>query len=266
MTRESSAHDGEVIERSLIDAEAFEAIFDRHFDAIYSYVARRAGAQTDEVVASETFCVAFDRRHCFDVGRIGARPWLYGIATNLLRRHWRSEGWRRRANERLHHERITSRALPALHDRIDAAHVDERLRAALAGLRDGDRTCSCCSRGAASPPRRSQARSAYRSEPCSRVSTGRGAACAVVSARMTTRPPTRRPRRPGGEPMDEIACSSVLITTSCTGILLFDTKLARRCVRTSRRLRVRECRDQERGSARGRAARGPCGRSRSLRW
>ena len=117
----------------------FEEIFDRHFDAIHRYVARCADAHVGEVVTSETFCVAFDRRERFDVRRTDARPWLYGIATNLLRRHWRSEGRRRRAEARLHRERVTAPPPTEPLDSIDAELLDDRLRAALSGLRDGDR-------------------------------------------------------------------------------------------------------------------------------
>ncbi|XAS69792.1 sigma factor [Micrococcaceae bacterium Sec5.7] len=42
-------------------------------------------------VTSETFLVAFERMDTFDHGRDDARPWLFGIATNLLRRHHRAE-------------------------------------------------------------------------------------------------------------------------------------------------------------------------------
>jgi RNA polymerase sigma factor (sigma-70 family) len=42
------------------------------------------------------FTQAFDRRRSFDVSRDDARPWLLGIAANVLRRHWRGE--RRRLN------------------------------------------------------------------------------------------------------------------------------------------------------------------------
>lgn len=48
---------------------------------------RRLGRDAAEDVVAETFLVAFDRRHRYDPARPDARPWLYGIATNLIRRH-----------------------------------------------------------------------------------------------------------------------------------------------------------------------------------
>ena len=83
--------DGHAIQRSLAKPEAFAAIFDRHFDAVYGYARRRVGAELAEDIATDVFTRAFDRRKTFDVTRRDARPWLLGIAANLLRRHWRTE-------------------------------------------------------------------------------------------------------------------------------------------------------------------------------
>jgi RNA polymerase sigma-70 factor, ECF subfamily len=83
--------DGRVIRRSLADPRAFGAIFERHFDAVYGYARRRVGAELAEEIATETFARAFDRRRKFDVAHGDARPWLLGIAANVLRRHWRTE-------------------------------------------------------------------------------------------------------------------------------------------------------------------------------
>jgi RNA polymerase sigma-70 factor (ECF subfamily) len=83
--------DGRVIRRSLADPHAFGTIFERHFDALYGYANRRVGSHLAEEIATETFVRAFDRRRAFDTGCTDARPWLLGIAANLLRRHWRTE-------------------------------------------------------------------------------------------------------------------------------------------------------------------------------
>jgi RNA polymerase sigma-70 factor (ECF subfamily) len=42
-------------------------------------------------LTAETFLVAFRQRHRYDVARCDARPWLYGIATNLVAQHRRDE-------------------------------------------------------------------------------------------------------------------------------------------------------------------------------
>ena len=83
--------DGRLLQRSLDDPRAYGAIFERHFDTIFGYAARRVGRQFAEEIATETFTQAFDRRRTFDFDRDDAAPWLFGIAANLLRRHWRTE-------------------------------------------------------------------------------------------------------------------------------------------------------------------------------
>ena len=88
--------DAHAVRRSLTDPRAFGVVFERHFDAVYGYARRRVGADVAEEIATEVFTRAFDRRKSFDLDREDARPWLLGIAANVLRRHWRTE--RRRLN------------------------------------------------------------------------------------------------------------------------------------------------------------------------
>ncbi|MGW6376689.1 RNA polymerase sigma factor [Rhodococcus sp. NPDC055112] len=76
--------DNELIARSLTDPEAFAGIFDRHFGTIHRYLARRAGTDAADDLASDVFVVAFGRRADFDLSYEQALPWLYGIAGNLL--------------------------------------------------------------------------------------------------------------------------------------------------------------------------------------
>jgi RNA polymerase sigma-70 factor (ECF subfamily) len=83
--------DAQAVAASLAEPEAFAILFDRHFAAIHGYVQRRVGPDLADELAAETFVRAFDRRRRYDVSREDARPWLLGIASNLLRRHWRSE-------------------------------------------------------------------------------------------------------------------------------------------------------------------------------
>jgi RNA polymerase sigma-70 factor (ECF subfamily) len=83
--------DAEAIRASLAQPEAFALLFDRHFDAVHGYAQRRVGPALADEIAAETFTRAFDRRRRYDGSRADARPWLLGIAANLLRRHWRTE-------------------------------------------------------------------------------------------------------------------------------------------------------------------------------
>lgn len=75
--------DAAVILASLRVPSSFAKLFDRHFDAIYSYLRRRVGEQLAEDLAAQTFEEAFRLRARYDLTRGDARPWLYGIATNL---------------------------------------------------------------------------------------------------------------------------------------------------------------------------------------
>jgi RNA polymerase sigma-70 factor (ECF subfamily) len=83
--------DASVIARSRERPDEFAVIFDRHFDAVHAYLARRVGPGRAEDLASSTFAIAFERRGSFLPSADSARPWLFGIATNLLRNEWRAE-------------------------------------------------------------------------------------------------------------------------------------------------------------------------------
>jgi RNA polymerase sigma-70 factor, ECF subfamily len=87
-----SATDAEAIGASRTEPERFAEIFHRHFTEIHRYIGRRLGPEIAENVAAETFTVAFHGRHRHDLTRPDARPWLYGIAANLIRQHRRQNG------------------------------------------------------------------------------------------------------------------------------------------------------------------------------
>jgi RNA polymerase sigma factor (sigma-70 family) len=78
------------------------------------------------------FLTAFDRRGRYDLARPDARPWLDGIAANLLRRHRRREARRLRAHAREAGRALAHRDEPD--ERLDAAASGPRLAAALARL------------------------------------------------------------------------------------------------------------------------------------
>jgi RNA polymerase sigma factor (sigma-70 family) len=126
--------------RSLERPAAFAPIFDRHFDAVHRYLHRRAGADLADELAAETFLVAFEQRARF-VARdgVGVRPWLYGIATNLLRRRWRVEQRRLRAYARAGIDETIVLDTEASVSRADAGRRGRQIAAALARLRTADR-------------------------------------------------------------------------------------------------------------------------------
>jgi RNA polymerase sigma factor (sigma-70 family) len=127
----------------VLGTDQFTDVHDRHFAAIYRYVAGRLGAQAAEDVAAETFLVAFDRRKTFDPTRGDLRAWLFGIATNLVSRHRRKEARHYRALSRLeaprpaegHENRVAlSGQLAKALSRLTSGERDVLLLVALADL------------------------------------------------------------------------------------------------------------------------------------
>jgi RNA polymerase sigma factor (sigma-70 family) len=113
--------DGEAIAASMIEPARFALVFDRHYSEISGYLARRVDRALAEELASETFVRAFAQRASYDSAYPSARPWLYGIATNLLRKHARSEERRRRAYARALERDEIPGGIDAVSERLDAA-------------------------------------------------------------------------------------------------------------------------------------------------
>ena len=108
-------------------AEAFEELFERYFDSVYGYLARRVGPDLGRDLASETFTRAFSARKRYDPARGEVRPWLFGIANNLLRRHYRDEERRLQAFARLNvPDESLPREEPRLADALAALSREER--------------------------------------------------------------------------------------------------------------------------------------------
>lgn len=93
--------DAELIRGSVTERELFAAVFDRHYGAIRRYSQARVGEDVGEDIAAEVFVIAFRQRSTYDVRYPSARPWLLGIASNLIRRHARTEQSRLRALTRM---------------------------------------------------------------------------------------------------------------------------------------------------------------------
>jgi RNA polymerase sigma factor (sigma-70 family) len=124
------ALDSDVISASAAAPADFAAIFDRHFDVIHAYLQRRVGRDLADELAAETFLIAFDKRARYDLSRPDARPWLFGIATNLLHRHRRHELRQLRAYARSAADPILD-AFDGVEARVDASSVRRELVDAL---------------------------------------------------------------------------------------------------------------------------------------
>jgi RNA polymerase sigma-70 factor (ECF subfamily) len=132
--------DSDAIAASLHEPARFAVVFDRHYEEIASYLSRRAGRTLAEELASETFVRAFAARAAYDLAYRDARPWLYGIANNLLRKHVRSEERRRRAYARaIERDGLSDQELDAVGERVDASAGARMIAEALTRLAPGDR-------------------------------------------------------------------------------------------------------------------------------
>lgn len=130
--------DASIIDGSLIRSAAFAEIFDRHYDSIRDYLARRLPPALADEAAAETFLIAFDRRSAYRFEYPSARPWLFGIATNLVGRHRRDERRRMAAYQRV----AATAPADASEDivaRADASMMRRALATAIAGLEPSDR-------------------------------------------------------------------------------------------------------------------------------
>ena len=131
--------DSEVMAASLEEPQEFGSIYRRYFEQVYRYLARRAGPSAADDLAAEVFVRAFTARGRFDLGAGSARPWLYGIASNVLRDHLRSQERRIRAYIHAAEPVGTDSDIPDATDRASAALMAPLLQRALASLPEADR-------------------------------------------------------------------------------------------------------------------------------
>jgi RNA polymerase sigma-70 factor (ECF subfamily) len=136
--RSAPRTDTELIVASVAEPEQFATLFDRHAAAVHRYLGRRVGELADDLL-SETFLIAFRRRTAYRAERVDVRPWLLGIATNVMHAHARTERRRYRALARSGAEAAISAGSEDVHARVDAAALRGPLAAALAGLKERDR-------------------------------------------------------------------------------------------------------------------------------
>lgn len=130
--------DEKLLAASLGTPERFAAIFDRYAAVVHGYLSRRVGELADDLL-SETFLLAFRGRAGYVRGRGPVRAWLFGIATNLVRRHARDEERRYRAFSRAAGQVEPTTELDEIAGRVDAQALRGELADALAALAGEDR-------------------------------------------------------------------------------------------------------------------------------
>mgnify|MGYP001597608284 CR=1 FL=1 len=85
------------VSHRVMSGEAFEAVVSAHHGEIFRYLQRVVGRTGDaDDLSQETFLRAF-RAYGSLPGSANVRAWLFSIATNLAKNHFRSEARRRKA-------------------------------------------------------------------------------------------------------------------------------------------------------------------------
>jgi RNA polymerase sigma factor (sigma-70 family) len=121
-------------------ASVVAAWFEQHVQTIHRYAARRIGDEAAWDVVAETFRVALERFDDYDEARGHERAWLYGIASNIIRRHARTEARQLRARVRVASvDVVPGDPLIESDARLDAVGAAERVAARVAELEPDDR-------------------------------------------------------------------------------------------------------------------------------
>jgi RNA polymerase sigma-70 factor, ECF subfamily len=131
---EQMTDDVGIIRASLTDPECFGLLVRKHAPAIQRYISRRIGVQKAEDVVAETFLAAFRQRGGYAADGRDCLPWLYGIATHLVHRHWRTEKAQLNILARTGADPVTEPFTDRVDAVVTASAVKPRLAAALARL------------------------------------------------------------------------------------------------------------------------------------
>ena len=128
--------DAVLIERSVRGRpDAFVEVARRHEIAIHAYLARRAGHQAAEDLLAEVWLRAFAARGGYDTSNGDARPWLHGIARNVLREHWRTS----RDEQAGARGETSADPWDAVDDRLDSAGLARAATSAVRALPAAER-------------------------------------------------------------------------------------------------------------------------------
>ena len=118
--------------------EDFEAVFREHFAPVHRFIARRVGMALAEDLAAEVFAIAYRRRAAYQPERGSLRAWLYGIAANVVRGHWRDEQQLFELDARIARDSLgllhAVQFADAADERVIAATLAPRIAGALAAL------------------------------------------------------------------------------------------------------------------------------------
>ncbi|RZQ59919.1 RNA polymerase sigma factor [Amycolatopsis suaedae] len=115
-------------------------LYATHARGLHHYLAARVGSEIADDLVADAFLAFWEHRDRYDPSRAGTKTWLYGIATNLLRNHVRTEerrlrAWRRHGMRPAGADDVSGRVAEA----VDATVLAEELSGALAALKPADR-------------------------------------------------------------------------------------------------------------------------------
>lgn len=130
--------DAELLAASGHDPHAFRELYDRHAEAIHGFFLRRTSDYEAALdLTAETFAQAWAARHRFDDQRAGStKPWLFGIASNVLSRSARE---RRLIHEAADALRLETRHADVVPDDSWVDGLEADLERALADLPESQR-------------------------------------------------------------------------------------------------------------------------------
>jgi RNA polymerase sigma factor (sigma-70 family) len=117
-----------------VGAADLGALFEQHVRALLRYCACRVGPDAAEDVVAETFMIAFAGSHRYEPDRASPLTWLYGIATNVARRHRRTESRLLATYSRAASGDIAAEFADDATARADAVRARRRIARALARL------------------------------------------------------------------------------------------------------------------------------------
>ncbi len=139
----SAFSDLDLLRRGSGEGEAFGVFYDRHIDGVLEFfMSRTACPETSADLAGEVFAQALvARRRYRKVGPRNARPWILGIARNLLSNYYRSQAVAAKYRAKLGIADLDygSGELRRVEDLFDSSGLLEKGAAALKELSVGER-------------------------------------------------------------------------------------------------------------------------------
>lgn len=116
------------------DTRAFVDVVDNLGPAVQAYFVRRAPADAEDLLAA-TWLAAWTSRATYDSSRGSTRAWMFGVARNVLNRHWQKQTSTPLLGEGPSLDsHASANPWPEVDARLDAAALGAPLRAALRDL------------------------------------------------------------------------------------------------------------------------------------